>query len=76
MTKMTPSINICFIPSDCIKFIKSCWTDVKTLYAFQQDVRAYVGNLIYGVTLQTGVRVDLKADKNTNFIMKNKKNIK
>ena len=29
--------------------------DIKTLYAFQQDVRAYADNLIYGVRLQMDV---------------------
>ena len=36
----------------CIRFINSCRTDVKTLYAFKEDVRPYVGNLIYSLTLQ------------------------
>ena len=60
MTKMTPSISLCF--PICIIFIKSCWTDAKTLYAFKQHVRPYVSNLIYGVTFQMDVRVDLRAE--------------
>ena len=52
---MTKMISICHIPSDLYKFVKSCRTDVKTLYEFKQDVDAYVGNLIYGVTLEMDV---------------------
>ena len=32
--------------------MKPCRTDIKLLYAFQQDIREYAGNLIYGVRLQ------------------------
>ena len=39
----------------CIKFMKLCRTDIKTLYALKQDARAYAGNLIYGVRLQMDV---------------------
>ena len=35
--------------------MKSCRTDIKTLYAFQTHVRAYAGNLTYGVRLQMDV---------------------
>ena len=52
-----------------MKFIKSCWTDVKTFYEFKQAVRAYVGNLIYGVTLQMGVRVNLRAENYKYFCL-------
>ena len=39
----------------CMKFMKLCRTDIKILLAFQQDVRTYAGNLIYGVRLQVNV---------------------
>ena len=35
--------------------MKWCPMDIKTLYAFQQDVRAYTDKLIYGVRLQVDV---------------------
>ena len=35
--------------------MKLCLTDIKTLYAFQEDVRAYADNLMYGVRLQMDV---------------------
>ena len=35
--------------------MKLCRTDMKVRSAFQQDVRAYAGYLIYGVRLQMGV---------------------
>ena len=38
-----------------MKFMKSYWTDIKTNYVFQQDVRAYAGNFIYVVRLQVDV---------------------
>ena len=52
-----------------MKFIKSCRTDVKTIYALKQDVRAYVGNLIYGITLQMDVGVDLRAENYEYFCL-------
>ena len=40
----------------CIKFMKTCRTDIKILLALQQYVRTYAGNLIYGVRLLVNVR--------------------
>ena len=34
----------------------SCSMESKTLYEFQQDIRAYVDNLIYSVRLQMDMR--------------------
>ena len=39
-----------------MNFIKPRRTDIKILFALQQDVRTYAGNLIYGVRLQADVR--------------------
>ena len=39
-----------------MNFMKLCRTDIKILFALQQDVRTYAGNLIYGVRLQADVR--------------------
>ena len=38
-----------------LKFMKPCRTDIKLLYAFQQDIREYASNLIYGIRLQMDV---------------------
>ena len=35
--------------------MKLCRTDIKMLFAPQQDVRSYAGNLIHGVRLQVKV---------------------
>ena len=35
--------------------MKSSWTDIKTLYKFEQDVHVYADKLIYGVILQIDV---------------------
>ena len=69
MTKMTPSNSICFTPSDLHKIHKVVSDDVKTLYAFKQDVRAYAGNLIRGITLQRNVGVDLRAENYKYFCL-------
>ena len=50
MTKMTPSFSICFIPSDLHKTHEVMSNGQKTVYAFQQDVRAYAGDLICRIT--------------------------
>ena len=55
MTKMTPSISICFVPSDLYKIQENLLEDIETLYEFQQDARAWAGNLIYGVRLHMNV---------------------
>ena len=53
---MTPNISIFVYLPFGLKFMKPCRTDIKLLYAFQQDIREYAGNLIYGVRLQMDVR--------------------
>ena len=35
--------------------MKSSWTNIKTLYTFEQDVHVYADKLIYGVILQIDV---------------------
>ena len=36
-------------------FMKPCRSEIKILFALQQDVLAYAGNLIYGVRLLVNV---------------------
>ena len=52
---MTPNISIFVYLPLSLKFMKPCRTNIKLLYAFQQDIREYAGNLIYGVRLQMDV---------------------
>ena len=69
LRKWHPALGFVLYLPICIKFIKSCRTDVKTIYALKQDVRAYVGNLIYGITLQMNVGVDLRAENYKYFCL-------
>ena len=39
----------------CMKFMQTCWMDIKILLAHQQDVCTYASNLISDVTLQVNV---------------------
>ena len=39
----------------CMTFMKPCRSEIKILFALQQDVLAYAGNLIYGVRLLVNV---------------------
>ena len=38
-----------------MKFMKPCRTDLKILFALQQDMRTYAGNSIYVLRLQVNV---------------------
>ena len=56
MAKLTSSIGICFVLPVCIKFMKPCRKVIKILFALQQGLRTYAGNLIYGIRLEVNMR--------------------
>lgn len=56
MTKLTSWIGTCFVYFDLYEIYEFLPMDIKVLYAFQPDVRAYVRNLIYNVRLEVNVK--------------------
>ena len=58
MTKTTPNISICFIPSDLYKTHKISVRWTLKQFPFQQDERAYAGNLICDVSYRCIWEID------------------
>ena len=53
--KLAHNIGIFLYLPKCIKFIKSCPTNIKILCAIQEDVRSYGSNLVYSIKFQVNV---------------------
>ena len=56
MTKLTSSIDICVVSSNLHEIHDTVSDGHVDIFALQQDVRTYAGNLIYAVRLQVNVR--------------------